>query len=70
MQTENGNEIPTFVTPDIKYIRSNIDSLSVQDKQNMYNTLRPMIIPITNEAVVDYIKLNPFRIRIRRKKGE
>jgi len=70
MQTENGNEIPTFVTSGIKYIRSNIDSLSVQDKQNMYNTLRPMIIPITNEAVVDYTKLNPFRIRIRRKKGE
>nr|DAE82506.1 MAG TPA: hypothetical protein [Caudoviricetes sp.] len=70
MQTENGNEIPTFVTSGLKYIRSNIDSLSIQDKQNMYNTLRPAIIPMTSETIADYNKLNPFRIRIHRKKGE
>lgn len=65
MQTENGNEIPTFTTPGLKYIRSNIDDASNQDKLDMYNTFKPLI-SVTTE---DLVKLSPFRIRICRVKG-
>ena len=64
-QTENGNEIPVLDTPNLEYIRSNIDNLSNQEKVNMYNGLKF----IDRVEQKDFIKLSPFRVRIFRMKG-
>ena len=65
-QTENGNEIPVFDTPNLKYIKSNIDSLSDQEKFNTISNTKIM----DKVELKDLIKLSPFRIRIIRKEVE
>ena len=64
MQTENGNEVPTFTDPNLKYIKSNVDALSNEDKRTMYEGLK-FISALDSD---DLKKLSPFRIRMYRRK--
>ena len=64
MQTENGNEVPTFTDPNLKYIKSNVDALSNEDKRTMYEGLKF----ISKSDSDDLKKLSPFRIRMYRRK--
>ena len=64
MQTENGNEVPTFTDPNLKYIKSNVDALSNEDKRTMYEGLK-FISSLDSD---DLKKLSPFRVRMYRRK--